>query len=419
MLDCDAHSDLNISIAWHITMECEKKNMRSRKKVTPTKQPFVFSKNEFDHIVSQYQNAGLVYRINHIIVKNAKKHALVRGEKYSFYLHWPDSLKKSHSLKVTFSRSDYFGKNDSWVLDEKTLLTRFPEYTDKNSKSGQRYCSLSVKELIPIEKKGRSIKKKEIEILSFWIAMNGLVGELRDLQKGKNFSGNDVLSIYSYFYQIFRIKSTFICDASRLSDKSDTVRIPLRLLSSLCTGKTWYETKLPGVKLFECHQFKSARNGFVTQHAATRNKALHELRELRLSVWYEMLNQSDKLTLINLFQMLPKNENSENNENRRSLRLFINHENHPIVFGATTVQQLAVFLFDDSKTKRVITPQIEAFSQLLCGELHRDHEERVSESESDYWVKSRVKEILWGGFFWIKESRFDPPAQKEFSHGLK
>lgn len=380
--------------------------MHPRTKDTPVKQPFVYSKSEFEQIVSQYQDVDLTCRIDNIIVKNAKKHALVRGEEYSFNLNWPDSADNPHTLKVTFSRADHFGKKYSWIMDEKTLLTQFSVYAGKNIQLGQRYCSLSVKEISPSEKKRKKYKhkKNEIEILSVWMAMDGLVGELRDLKKGKYFSGNDILAIYSCFDQIFKIKSTLICDESRLADKKDNIRIPLRLLSALCTGKTWYEAKLPGVKLFECHKFKSAYNGLVTQNSMTRNQALQELRELRLSTWYKMLDQTGKLTLNRLFLMLRNPENQLDKNSRRSLRLFIHRQQNIINFGKATLHELTTVLFNDSKKKRILTRELEEFSYLLCGSLNHDYKEKVSKSESDFWVKSRVREILWGGYFWIKEA---------------
>lgn len=355
-----------------------------------------FSKEEFDEFMLHYSENNLTARINNVIVNNAAK----RANNYTFKLQWPDSLGHSHQLKVAFSRADRFLERYSWFVNEQTLLNMFPDYDRDELKTGQYYYSLKVTEVCDDDD---SAAPMEAEVLSLWLTLDGLFGELRDVKKGMHLSGNDVLNIYKYFDQLFQVKNTFICDASSLLAEDDTVRIPLRLISALASGKTWYEYRLPGVQLFECSQFQTVANGVINQNRERRRTALLELQNLPLSDWYAMLSPSGKIALRDIYQggkkisaILP----------RRSSRLFEKHRQSNVDFGAMTIQELTANIYNEAKQLKTVTPKLGALVNLLCEGicLDEDRNHRLDTNAPDIWIKSRVRELLWGSFFWVKEN---------------
>lgn len=354
---------------------------------------FHHDKREFDKRVAACADHQLTYRIENLFVNQAKRHA----NDYTFFLDWPDALKNNHQLKVTFSRAESFHDEYSWVLQEPVLLRSFSEYKHDQLSPGQLYYSLSINEVVDDDE-----STTENEILSFWLAVDGIVGELRDLKKGSSLTGNDVLAIYRYFDDILKIKHTLICDASRIENEEASINIPLRLLNALCTGQTWYQSKLPGVRLFDCKNFQSAHNGVITQNSQARSKALHELQQLPLLRWYSMLSAKNKKILLSLVL----NDEVQPDERRlRSARLFNTKQSQPIeqLFGKKTVQQLAISLYNQSKKAQGISPALAQFSDLLTQGMHEDDEMKPDRNASDFWVLQKVHTLLWGSFFWIKE----------------
>lgn len=353
-----------------------------------------FNKEEFDKFIQQYSEHHLTARINNVIVNHAAEHA----NDYTFKLQWPESLNHHHQLKVTFSRADKFRANYSWFVNEKTLVNMFPKFNNGALNTGQFYYSLKVSELANDKEQ---TAQQEVEVLSLWLTLDGLFGELRDVTKGVHLSGNDVLNIYNFFDQLFKVKNTFICDASRLVNEDETIHIPLRLISALSSGKTWYESKLKGVTLFECSQFATVSNDVINQNKEKRNEALKELQMLPLQKWYAMLDSAGKMALRDIYI---SDEKCQKARPRRSVRLF--EKSHAQVdFGKTTLQEFTAKVYSKAKERKEITPTLATLAKLLCDGicLYEDKHHKLDENMPDFWVKSRVRELMWGGYFWVKE----------------
>lgn len=372
-----------------------KKNRREEIEEITTQTKSNYNKNEFDKMIAECSDYQLTYRINHLFVNNARRHA----NNYTFTLNWPDAIKKqvTHELKVTFKRAEKFVDGYSWVLDEPVLLKSFAEYKQDKLLAGQLYYSLSVSEIVHGEE-----TVTENAILNLWLTVDGLVGELKDLKKGSSLTGTDVLAIYRYLDEILKVKHTFICDASKLINEDEQIEIPLRLLSAICTGKTWYQAKLPGVRLFDCKNFQSALNGTITQDTKVRNNALKELQQLKLFDWYEMSNDKNKKTLLSLFV---NSDDKSVHRRIRSARLFtaISPIKPEHLFAGKTVQDLAIRLNNQAKAVGSVTAELDQFIGLLTHGLHLDDELKPNENAPEYWVLQRVQTLLWGSFFWIKE----------------
>lgn len=372
-----------------------KKNQRESVENITVQSKFHYRKDEFDHLIDECSEYPLTYRINHLFVNSARR----RGDDYTLTLDWPDTLKKAvnHELKVTFSRAENFKAGYSWVLNEPVLLNSFAEYKESKPLAGQKYYNFTVKEVVQEDE-----YLTENEILSLWLSVDGIVGELRDVKKGSTLTGTDVLAIYRYLDEILKVKHTFICDAARLYNKDESIEIPLRLLNALCTGKTWYEAKLPGVRLFDCKRFPSAFDGTVTQNTTVRNKALKELQELKLYDWYVMLDDVNKKMLLSLYA-----NSSEKAVTRRirSTRLFaaISSYKPELYFANKTVQDLAISLNNQAKSAGEVTDDLAHFIELLTQGLHLDDDLKPNKKASDYWVLQRVHTLLRDSFFWIKE----------------
>lgn len=354
------------------------------------------NKDEFAQLIHQYKDRNITYRIENVILKNAVK----KANEFVFYINWVDSQDEHHLLKAIFSRSDlfYLPTNDypgySWVFTENALLTAFPEYRQYDINAGQFFYSLKIFEL----PSGQITNASQTEILNVWLTSDALFGELHHVGKGKNMSGNEVLNIYEYLDQLFRVKYTFICDASSLQTDDHSINIPLRLILALATGKTWYENKLSGVRLFECHEFQTVANGVVSQNIERRNLALRELQQLSLKSWYEMLNKNEQKQLYDLYLTY-----FDSNKPRRSLRL----KNIQIASfdNSISIQDLTVKIYNASKIAKTITPDLISLVELLCGGNKLSEKLLIDKKAPDFWIKKRVNELLSGSTFWIKERK--------------
>ena len=350
-----------------------------------------FTKASLSKVIDQYQLDHFTYRINHIILNNSRR----EDDKYSFALKWPTLDGKQQELHVTFSRSDkFFPPKDlpgySWVMTEKQLLKQFPEYAPYELKPGHCYYSLKITEENPKE-------EDNVDVLDIWMASDGQYGELHNLDKGKHLSGNDVLNIYRYFDNVFRVKNTFLCDASKIYDEKKDDSVPLRLISSIVTGKTWYENKIPGLKLFECQNFQTAANGRFTQNAAARSKALRELQALPIKKWEKMLSGNQLMTLNDLMVRYCRSQLTQR-ETRNSSHQFYHQ---PV---NVTLKLLATKIFNHSKSEGYATKDLMSLSNLLC--LHKDvdlydDDSLPDENAHDFWVQSRVRAVMWQGLFWV------------------
>lgn len=370
-----------------------------------------YNKQEFGALIQQYQFASISYRINNVIINHAYK----ATSQYKFYLNWMDLGATLHKLKVTFKRSDHFylptDKNSpySWFVTENKLLTHFPELKKYQLKPGQYYYSLSVDEIQP-----KDDKQIDSSILKIWLTVDASFGEVYEVTRGKHITGNEVLNIFHYFDHLFQIKHLFLCDASRFTHGEQT--IPLRLISAIATGKTWYQSKLPGLKLFECERFETAVNGLITQNKQQRLSALHELQTLTLENWYAMLDNKQKLILIKLYKSYLGYQlrtgpcafldlDARNRLVRDNAKLT--PPIRPPFKHNSTLRDLVSVIFINAKTKKSLA-DLADLSELLCGSDDLANvDKKVDENAQDYWVKSRVRELLWGSCFWERISKFE------------
>lgn len=353
----------------------------------------IFSKHELNNLINKYNFRNITYKIQNVILKNSSKDD---NNTYTFKLNWLDNQNVIHPLKICFSRTDEFYRpirshsGYSWFITENVLLNHFSEYNTYHIKPGQYYYSLTVYEACPEEAKSDD---EDVMILKLWLSLDALYGELHGVHKGRELSGNEVINIYKFFDELFRIKNTFICDESKLTNEDETIRIPIRLISALSTGKTWYEEKLPGVRLFECKQFKTAHEGVITQNSITRSKALNELQNLPIKKWYEMLDATKKNIL---YQLFLHHFDTDEYSFRKSTK--INH-------SEATLKELTTKIYTASKKEKKITSDLINLTKLLCEGLGINSEEEVpvDEKVADGWVKIRVKELLWNSYFWVKQ----------------
>lgn len=359
--------------------------------------PFQLSKNSNHHFdkdaFSNMMNCipdHFSYRLN-CVFNNARR----RKNDFIFHLDWPMSKGFMHTLKVVFTRGDLFsrhfneGELYSWLMSEESLLTYFPHYEKYKVSPGQFYYNLKVYEICKDSEKG----KQEHEVLDVWTSEDAYVDELRTVHNGERISGNDVLDIYRYFDKyLFNTEYTFICDASKLFNQDKSIKIPLRLISALCTGQTWYQRKLPGLSLFECKNFLTIADRVITQDSFRRDKALADLQSLPLSEWSSMLDD-EKLKIFQ--ELCGRHLPSENHE-----------------FGKVfTLKDLVIKIYDDAKSKKCITSDLAALVKLLCeGTRVVKNSQKFKESDADFWLKSRVEELLGASRFWIRKR-----AQQEIS----
>ena len=130
----------------------------------------------------------------------------------------------------------------------------------------------------------------------------------------------------------------------------------------------------------------------ITQNASAREKALKELQELTIVKWRDMLSPKERAWLAELYGEYDRHQNT----NKRMLRSTMKKE--------VTLKSLVTFIYQDSKTKKSITPELKKLVTLLCDSLDLEYNNKVLDPQvTDYWVKSRVNTLLWDSFFWLKK----------------
>lgn len=329
-----------------------------------------FNQKEFSNLISQYKTTEFDYRINQVVVKNA----IHKGNKFYIHLNWHDvhGDKKRHHLRVAFERDDFkfsseYQHDYSWCFTEKVMLTCFPGFSQRNMQTGQYYYRVNIDE--QYKEKGKK-NKKYFNILNVWMTLDGEYGEIHDVHKGVNLSGNDVLDIYQYFDELFQIKRVFICDESKL--ESAEVYVPLRVVAAIATGKTWYESKLHGLRLFECRAFQTAANGVITQSKKGRENALYDLQQLKIKDWLEMLPNLGKLRLEKLCQQVKEMNQADD-------------------ITEMTLQAFTSDILNDARAKHAVTGPLKELRYLLI-DLHAQPE----------WISERINSLIDGGRFWVK-----------------
>jgi hypothetical protein len=321
------------------------------------------------------------------------------------HLDWRDQANKAHKLNIRFSRSDVFfdaGQNTrgySWVFDEKTLLSHFPEYQAHGVPTGQFYYSLNVTE---ITNKEGTQQEVETDLFDIWLSNDGNYGELHNVHRGKKMSGNDVLDVYKFFDGLFQVKKTFFCDVSSLNNNNFSIQIPLRLILAIMHSKTWYQSKLAKVSLFECFNFPTIANGYITQNNENYLQALTELQQMSLLTWYGMLAADDQAQLIEIYSdCYPGSINYSRFSSRNRKKEF----DHAMqLLSKMTLQDFVTALYNASKNSGSISHGMMVLTKLLCGTVDPDSlPYKFDVNASDYWVKSRVEILLQKSLFWVKE----------------
>lgn len=363
--------------------------------ITTSPLKYSFNKSEFSKLIEKYRFTETTYRINNVIIKNSQR----ADNGFTFYLLWEDSKKQTYPLKVDFSRTQPFSTKDAkgeteklnLLHTEESLLASSTEYKKYDLQPNQYYYSLTVYE-------------KEAIILSLWLTLDAVYGEVKEVDKGSTLSGNEVLNIYRYFDNLLQIKNTFLCDASMLSKNNETVRVRLRVITAIVTGKTWYESKIPGLTLFECKNHQSHEFGSITQNRVTRMESLIALQTLTLNKWYKMLDQNKKNSLIDLFNK--SKLSSTPIKARTSLRSTTpTHQKDNIFPEKFTLKELTTTLYNQAKEKRQITSALDSLTKLLYADrdLPDNFQKPLDSKAADFEVQSHVAQLLWGSYFWIKK----------------
>lgn len=356
----------------------------------PTTSSSHFSKEAFSKMIDDYKKYSFTYRINNIILKNASQ----TKNTYQLTLDWLDNKSTPHKLSAAFTRSSAFVKSETsaWpdefhseFISEERLLNSFPEFKPYNIACTQCYYTFQVYEDLP-DKQGAL---QHTPIISMWLTTDGSYAELLNIDKGIKLTGNEVVNIYKYFDALFKPKITFLCDGATLKDEKEEQSVCLRAILSIANCKTWYESKITGLRLFEQDGFNNGVFGVVDQNPTRRNKALHELQCLTLNNWHKMLNDKQQKILVNLYKKyVNKSDKTE---------IVLDQE--------TTLQKLTqLILLASQKNHPKLSMDLITLSNLLHTDMHMPYAYQTYPDviEKDFWVKSRMYELIWNSFYWIK-----------------
>lgn len=356
--------------------------------------PYHYDKKAFKQMLKAYSNYELTYRIQKTMIEGGSQ----RLNDFTLRLDWPYQ-GEVHKLKLVFSRAQRFsrdfnaGELYSWLLTEESLFAHFPHYRQYHIEPGQYYYCLRAYEI----NKNEGVKE-EHQVLALWLALDGFVGELRTVHATPTFPGNAVLTLFSLLDRhLFQMKNTVICDASNLFNEDKSIKIPLRLILSLGaedveSGKSWYQRKLPGLGLFNCHQFKTSADRVITQDSFVRDQALAELQALPLDSWSQMLDQ-------------------ERQEQLQALRdRYLDKDEKQ------TLNMLVMKVHEHARAEKSITPDLALLVKLLCENTRVFKDTKpFAQGDADFWVKSRVEELLGKSRFWLRERQEERPAPEEDS----
>lgn len=333
----------------------------------PTRQNQKISAAFFD----QYSYLPATYRIQNIMQTNTTN-------SLSFPIDWVDSQNHRYHLNATLSRANTY---NSWFLTEKNFLTFF--YPKYKMEARQYYYNFVAKE------------PNEHEVLKIWFTPDQTCGELYEVSKGthsQNLPGKEILNIANKFTKEIPIKTMFLCDVSKISD------IPLRLISAISSGKTWYEKNIPGLKLFECKELDTNQM-MMTQNMAARQKALKELQELPLTEWYKMLDAGQQKILKEIY---------DHNIS----------ESGPFLKSKITLRELTTTIYQRSIAQKTVTSDLVNLNNLLVEDLDDEEDKNDLDknlNSTNAWVRIRVSELLINSLFWIKQ--IEPESNFKMSNG--
>ena len=192
-------------------------------------------------------------------------------------------------------------------------------------------------------------------------------------------------------------------DDATLAYKHSHSSIPVRLISALASGKTWFEKELPGLKLFDSRNLPIQSHHTIYQNGDLRARSLQELQLLTLIKWYDMLNDDGRESLRTLQQEFLAQNTHAYSIFRKNKQIKNSQEKANV--GDETLQALTIAVCRDARSKKTVTPELYELFHLLCGNIALDFGNiPLDKKSSDYWVKSRVHQLLWGSYIWVQRN---------------
>lgn len=353
---------------------------------------FVFTSEAFAEIMHNYAHFTFRYRINNAIVNHSQSTANTN----QFYLYWEDSQKFYKPIIVTLKHVDKFKPAYSRFFTENSLVKFAATHFNYKIKPDESFYRLDVHQRVH---NGGGVYD-DVRLLTMWFTTDGKIGELRHVGSGDHFSANETLRIYNYFAQFLQIQTLFIADDSELVASSANIKIPIRVISAIATGKTWLQRRIPGLTLFNADSIAVGDMNKVNQSGSARDKSLQELQALKLSDWQKQLSQDAQPKLFNLYLKFIWSKKLNNRSGKGFLTK--NYEKEAKAdFSKTTLQTLTAAIYDDAKNKKEITDELALLNDLLCGNLGLDFGTiPLNKKAPDHWVKSRVRDLMWGSYIW-------------------
>lgn len=360
----------------------------------------IFTSEEFQRMMTKYDHVNLQVRINNTIVNHSQHHA----NQHSFHLYWTDSMRHLHALKATLTVNENFATGSSRFFTENSLMQLLSSYFKHELKPRAGYYRLDIEEIPNARPEVPNNK-----LLMMWFALDGFIGELRDVNAGENLSGSEVMRIFRYFNDFLQIKNLFIYDDAALVN--DHNKLPLRAITTIATGQTWIERHVDGLRLFDTANLAVNELKTIKQNSLLRMQSLRELQTLPLRKWHAMLKADQQVILEELYHKYfpPRKEKS-------SYRLFkssILDKSKAAMFGDDTLQMLTAAVHNASKKQNEISQELLQLNDLLCGNIMFEFGHALtvaSKKPTDYWVKSRVQQLLWESLIWIQQR---PDARQE------
>lgn len=311
----------------------------------------------------------IAHELNQLI-----KSSGIQVNSYRFNLDWRDESNRVYPLDVTLSQNNTY---HTWCIQEKTFLKLF--YPFYKIKPPHYYYHLTVSEY------------DGNELIKLQFTPDVKFGELYTINKGtkeykheQKISGNHVLTIYNFFTRIIPVETVMLCDESKLGS------LRLRFIHALRTGSTWYESKLPQLRLLDCKRMKTANDSFATQNAKLRQQYLNELRDLPLCQLFKMINAKKQKILMKLYTHVIDNDK--------------NDQELSVINSEMTLSEFTNVIYDSLKKSKGHSDDLETWNSILCDELdsEEDFVPDIDMEEPDAWLKIRINELLWNSLFWIK-----------------
>lgn len=364
----------------------------------------IFCSEAFEQILGRYVNNSFTFRIQNGIVQHAQHEANVS----TFSLYWEDSQKFYKPIIVSLHHADTFRPGLSRIFSEKNLPKFISSHCNYKVNTSEHIYRLDVHQRVH---NGGQVYE-DLLLMSMWFTRDGGMGELSHLAAGKNMPANESLRIYNYFSKFLQIKNTLICDDAVLKNP-DGHDIPIRVISAIATGKTWFERRIPGLTLFNCNNIPIGDYNTVSQSGAAREKSLHELQALTLKQWSEMLNGEQQKQLYDMYQK-HFSQNTYAKKSMKNLFQANKEDNLQAGFATETLQALTRAIYHDSNSQKKLTKDLLCLSELLCGNIGLDFGNvPLNKKARDHWVKSRVKDLMWGGYIWKHRNKDNAEQSKE------